>query len=398
MARAAQRLGTAPTTLTSASSPSAPGILSSRRRRPLNAFFISVFLALAAAFTWLMRVDTALNDVPVDFLPTVESGRLADGTPLVARYTGVGAIDDVATILVAALQQTCFLFNWFAVVCVWVVEASRRRNAGKLLSCVTLFSLTYQLVGGGVIVPLYYALYVYTSGGDAYHLQDREVPIGYARAILPSALLGYLAPAVGMYYVPWGDLKTVQYATALWQPFPVFICVLLFTFSFFLSSISPSNAAAAATTTNQKDGDVKHLKIVYLTAGLMAAAAHASTVYMCATSSDPRLSFAYVFLPDKGHWKDSMALGWHYFFQWDFWGVFGASLAWSWLVVYDVQRLLTGSRPTAVQLVQTLLRIALVTLVAGPGTAIVTVWNWREDRLVMIENGGGGTTKKPKAT
>lgn len=232
---------------------------------------------------------------------------------------------------------------------------------------------------------------MYTSGGDAYYSQGREVPIGYARAILPAALLGYLAPTVALYYVPWGDIKTVQYMTALWQPFPVFICVLLLVLSVFLSS-SPSPSAA-----NKKDGDVRYLKIVYLVAGLVAAGVHVHTVYACVTSSDPWLTFSYVFLPNKGLWKGSMALGLHYIFQQDFWGAYGASLFWCWLVVYDVQRLLTG-KPTLVQLVQAVLGIGFVTLVAGPGTAIVTVWNWREDKLVMLENDSKGTSKKSKAT
>lgn len=119
----------------------------SSARRPFNALFLLAFLALAAAFIWLMRVDTVLNDVPVDFLLTVESGRFGNGTPLESRFTGIGVVDDAAKFLVAAflsgtagwdagarLQQVYFLMNWFAVVCVWVVEASRRRNAGKLLS------------------------------------------------------------------------------------------------------------------------------------------------------------------------------------------------------------------------------------------------------------------------
>ncbi|KAI1778166.1 hypothetical protein F4818DRAFT_405086 [Hypoxylon cercidicola] len=385
--------GTAATTPTSAAVSSA--------RRPFNALFLFIFLAFTAAFIWLMRVDTALNDVPVDFLSAVESGRFGNGTPLESRYTGIKPIDDAAKFLVAAflsgtagwdagarMQQAYFLMNWFAVVCVWIIEASRRRNAGKLLSFVTLHSLIYQFVGAGIVAPLYCALYVLTSTGDAYHYQGREVPIGYARALLPSALLGYLAPTVALYYIPWDDIKMVQYMTAFWQPFPLLVCVPLLVFSVFMSS-TPSAA-------NVKDGDVKHLKRVYLVTGLVATVAHVYTIYTCVTSSDPQLSLSYVFLPNKHIWKDNMAVGLHYVFQWDFWGAYGASLVWCWVVVYDVLRLLID-KPSTVQLFQMVLGIGFVTLVAGPGTAIVTVWNWREDRLVMIENGVKGTWKKPKA-
>jgi hypothetical protein len=252
----------------------------------------------------------------------------------------------------------------------------------------TLFSFIYQFVGAAVIAPLYYALYVFTSASDAYHFQGREVPLGYVRSLLPAMVLGYLVPTLAMYYAPWSDIKTVQYLTALWQPFPIFVGILLFIFSLLIPS-SPRKA-------NEKNGDVKHLKRVYLIAGLVSAAAHLSTLYICFTSSDPRLSFSYVFLPIRGAWKESMAHGLHYIFQWDFWGAFAASLFWCWLVVYDALRLLIG-KPSISQRVQMVLGIGLVTLVAGPGTTVVAAWNWREDRLVMIENGVKGTRAKPRA-
>ncbi|KAI0179249.1 hypothetical protein GGR52DRAFT_535478 [Hypoxylon sp. FL1284] len=390
---------------TAASTPTSSAPLSSAasaRRRPFNALFISVFLAIAAVTTWLMRVETQLSGVPVGFMSVVEAGRFADGTPLEARYTGIGVVDGLAQFLVTAflsgtarwdvgvhLQQSYFLVgNWFPVVCVWMVEACRRRNAGRLISRVTLIGLFYQVASVCTTAPLYCVLCVYASAGDAYYRQGRQVPLSYAKALLPATLLGYLVPTAALYYVPWGDVKTVQYMTALWQPFPLFVGAALLIFSFVVP-VSPSEAS-------KKDGDVRYLKRVYLVAGLVSAAVHISTVYTCVTSSDPKLSLSYVLLPDKSIWKDSMASGLHYIFQWDFWGAFAASLLWCWIVVYDVLRLLIG-KPSAIQLVQMVLGIGFVALVAGPGTAMVMVWNWREDRLVMIENGVKGTWKKPKA-
>ncbi|KAL7623235.1 hypothetical protein AAE478_006916 [Parahypoxylon ruwenzoriense] len=373
-------------------------------RRPHNALFLLVFLAGAGVFGWLMRVSPALANVPAGFVSAVEDARFADGTPLETWYTGLAALDGAAKFLVAAFlagparwdagvhaQQSHFLVNWFAVLCVWNVEACRRRNAGRLVSFMALFALLYQTIGVTVIAPLYYALYVQLSAGDAYHSSGREVPLAYARTLLPAAVLGYLVPTVALYYIPWSDIATLQYVTALWQPSPIFVSVLLLCFSFLLP---PSSSSAASS----KNADVKHLKRIYLVAGLVSAAAHISTLYNCLASSsgNPQLSLSYVFLPNKAAWRGSMAAGLHYIFQWDFWGTFTASLFWCWLVVYDVLRILIG-KPSAVQLFQAVLGIGLVALVAGPGAAIVAVWNWREDRLVMIENGVRGTWKKPKA-
>ncbi|KAI0143860.1 hypothetical protein F4776DRAFT_675466 [Hypoxylon sp. NC0597] len=380
---------------TSAPSPSTPA-----SRRPLNALFVLAFLGLSAIFTWLMRVETVLNDVPPNFQSVVESAAFENGTPLETRYTGVKPVDEAAAFLVAAFlagsagwdagvkaQQAYFLMNWFAIVCIWSIEASRRRNAGRLISFVALFALLYQVIGAAVIAPLYYALYAFTSAGDEYYFQGREVPSGYARAVLPATVLGYLVPTVALYYVPWGDIKTVQYLTAFWQLSPLYASALLVLLSFF----TPSSSSSAVA----KNGDVKHLKRVYLVLGLVSAVSHISTLYFCLTSGNPQLSLSYVFLPNRASWKDSMALGLHYIFQIDFFGAFGATLFWCWLVVYDVLRIL--GKPGVGDLVKTVLGLTFSALVTGPGTTIAMVCSWREDRLVMIESGVKGTWKKPKA-
>ncbi|KAI1211658.1 uncharacterized protein F4807DRAFT_418603 [Annulohypoxylon truncatum] len=370
-------------------------------RRPLNAIFVLAFGALAALSTYLMRVDPALHDVPANFLPVVESATLENGAPLVTRYTGVGAVDELAKFLVAAFvagtagwdagvkaQQAYFLMNWFAVVCVWAVESSRRRNVGRLVSFAALFGLLYQIMGAAVIAPVYYAAYVFTSGGDAYNFRDREVPIGYARAILPAAVLGYLVPTVALYYGSW-DIETVQYLTAFWQPSPLYVSALLVLLAFLISPSLNANPTS-------KNGDVKHLKLVYLLAGLVSSASHLSTIYLSLTSDNPQLSLSYIFLPNKALWKDSMALGLHYIFQIDVLGAFGSALFWCWLITYDVLRI--EGRSSASSLIQAVLGIGITTLVAGPGTAIAIVCNWREDRLVMIEKSVERIGRKPKAT
>lgn len=237
---------------------------------------------------------------------------------------------------------------------------------------------------------MYYAAYVSASASDAYYFQGRAVSAGYAQSLLPAVVLGYLVPTALVYYVPWGYTRTVQQLVAFWQPSPIYVSVLLGVFSFLVPSSSSS-----ATTAVAKNADVKHLKRAYLVVGLVTAAAHAATVYTLLTSDDAKLTFGYVFLPDRATWKDSMALGLHYIFQVDFFGAFGATLIWGWVVVYDVLRIL--GKPGAIDFIKTVLGIVFVTVVAGPGTALVMVWNWREDRLVMIESGVKGTWKKPKA-
>ncbi|KAI1657355.1 hypothetical protein F4813DRAFT_361149 [Daldinia decipiens] len=376
--------------------PSKPVVPQSQR--PLNGLFVLAFAGLFVLFTWLMRVETVVSGVPVNFNVVLEEGRFDNGIPVETSYTGINAVDEVAKFLVIAFlegtagwdagvhaQQTYFLLEWFAVVCVWGVEASRRRNAWKAVSFVGFTAFLYQLIGAAVIAPLYYLAYVVASRQDGYYFQGRELSAGHAASLLPALIIGYLIPSVTMCY-PWGDIRTAQYLTAFWQPAPVFASVLVSVFSFLVPT-SPTSVA--------KNGDVKHLKRAYLIVGLVTTVVHVGMLYACLTSDDPRLSLSYVFLPNRTTWKDSMGLGLHYIFQIDFFGSFGSTLFWCWLAVYDVLRIL--GKPTTIDLIKIVLGIVFVTVVAGPGTAIIAVWNWREDRLVMIESGVKGTWKKPKA-
>ncbi|KAI2778369.1 hypothetical protein F4815DRAFT_477456 [Daldinia loculata] len=376
--------------------PSKPAV--PKTRRPFNGLFVLAFAGLSVLFTWLMRTETLLNGVPLNFQVVLEKGRFDNGTPVETRYTGIKVVDEIAKYLVIAFlegtarwdvgvyaQQVYFLLEWFAVVCVWSVEASRRRNAWKPISFVGFTAFIYQLLGAAIIPSLYYLGYVVTSRQDRYYFQGRELSAGHAASLLPAMIIGYLIPTIVTYY-PWGDVKTVQYLTALWQLSPIFASVLVSVFSFLV----PSSPASVA-----KNSDVKHLKRVYLIVGLVTTIAHVGTLYACLTSDDPRLSLSYVFLPNRTTWKDSMGLGLHYIFQIDCLGAFGTTLFWCWLAVYDVLRIL--GKPTTIDLIKTVLGIGFVTIAAGPGTAIIAVWNWREDRLVMIESGVKGTWKKPKA-
>jgi hypothetical protein len=115
--------------------------------RPFHLPIAATFLVLVAASTWRMRVETALNDVPVNFLERVEVAQLEHGTPLRTTYTGVAAIDAVLSYLVVAfvsgplglddgfrLLQIHFLLNFTSAVCLFNVEACRKRNASMAIS------------------------------------------------------------------------------------------------------------------------------------------------------------------------------------------------------------------------------------------------------------------------
>lgn len=116
-------------------------------RRPFNFLFVVSFILLSAAGLYCMRINTALERVPVNFDQIVETGRFENGTPLKRTYTGIEKLDFVLSFLVTAflagpagwddgvrLQQIHFLVSFFSVVCIFNVEACRTRNRRRAIS------------------------------------------------------------------------------------------------------------------------------------------------------------------------------------------------------------------------------------------------------------------------
>jgi hypothetical protein len=108
---------------------------------------VTIFALFSIAGFYFLRVENALNGVPVDFEKVVADGQWADGTPIKQTYTGVAAIDFVFHWLVPAfiagpagfdqgvrLQQIHFLVNFFGILAIWNVEACRLRNRGRIIS------------------------------------------------------------------------------------------------------------------------------------------------------------------------------------------------------------------------------------------------------------------------
>lgn len=116
-------------------------------RRPYNALFVLIFAVASVAAGWLMRVETGIKGIPVDFVEQVQAKVYANGMPMRTRYTGVEAVDSGLLFLVAAfaagplawdegvrVHQLHFLVQFFAVIAVWNIEACRARNSWKLIS------------------------------------------------------------------------------------------------------------------------------------------------------------------------------------------------------------------------------------------------------------------------
>lgn len=274
---------------------------SSSSHRPFNTLITLTFLLISALSLWVMRIDTALNDVPADFLPQVESGYLQPSPVILSsstssseqhqplplhlrkHYTGIAALDEVLAFLVAAfvagpagldpgirLQQVHFLVSFYAIAAVWAVEASRMRHVGRRsVTWTALYALLYQTVGAAVIIPLFCVAHLAASadGGNGGENgrergRGRQMRPGYAVALLPATALGYLVPTLAVYaHGYWGgDLDVTQGLIAFWQPAPLLMEVLLVMFASifalspprYLRRPKPKPRIAAARTTTSR--------------------------------------------------------------------------------------------------------------------------------------------------
>ncbi|KAF8151870.1 hypothetical protein K438DRAFT_1623671 [Mycena galopus ATCC 62051] len=395
-----------------ASEPPSTTTFPPRGRKRIHTLVLSlIFATLSFSGLWFMRIEPALNDVPIRFQAVVETARLEDGTPLKTRYTGIPVVDSVLLWLVAAfsagalglddgvrLQQIHFLVSFFSVVCIFNVEACRKRNARSAISFSASWGFFYQTVAGAAIIPMYCIAYMLTSARPGYLHAGREVPLHYARMLLPCTVLVYLVPTVAVYF-PWNDAFLTQSLVALWQPAPCLVSLCLWVFSrpARVGSSSDRTAATSGRRPEKNTGatsDVEHLNRVYLVSFVVSTLTHIGIMLVCLTSSNPHHSLSYVFLPDKQAWKASTTLGLHWIFQWDWWGISVSLMLWCCVVVCDVRRDLdhTG-RMGLGDPVRVFVVVSLMSVVLGPGSALAAVWWWRENKMVLLENRFEGRNK-----
>ena len=253
------------------------------------------------------------------------------------------------------------------------------------------WTLLYQSVGGAIITSLFYLAFVIGTKSDGYFQSGREVPLKYAKTILPSVLLLYLVPTVAM-YLPWNNAELTQNLTAFWQPAPLLVNILLLALSAIVGNTPPSSIKTSEVKpTSTRGADIKHLNRIYLSVFLVTAITHISTLFICLTSANPKLSFKYIFVPDRQTWMSTTTLGLHYIFQWDFWGIFLSSLIWCWMSVLDIQRIM-GCQSFLAGL-KSFVIMSLGSVLIGPGAVMAIVWWWREAKLEEIEQ----MLSKPKS-
>ncbi|KAK5662488.1 hypothetical protein OQA88_8400 [Cercophora sp. LCS_1] len=361
--------------------------------RPYTALLALTFGILAAAATWKMRIQPATEKLAAGLGEGVwERQAHVNGAPLRMVYTGFPPADSILAFLVAAfmpgiagwderflIQQTYFLPQFFSVISVLAVEAHRRRNDRRILGFTNAFALIYQMIGGAIIVPLWFILYVLASSRSDYHLpSNRQVRPSEARALLPALVVGYVVPTVLMYY-PWQDrtdIPRLEVLNAIWQVSPLVPNLLVRLFA---------SRDDTAPSVEQRKSAHKYVLSVHVVSGLFCAASHAWFVYSVLTSMNPNVSFASVLIPGGvSDAKADDASGLLWIFQWDLWGIFVSGLLWSFVGGVDVLRV-EGAALSAGRVLKWTFWIGALSFIAGPGAAISAAWYWIESSMFGLE-------------
>jgi hypothetical protein len=235
----------------------------------------------------------------------------------------------------------------------------------------TGWAFLYQNIGNAFIFPIWNLFFYHASFNNAYYSSGRAVKSAHARTILPSILVLYTIPTVATFC--WKNPDTLQNIIAYWQIAPLAVNIP----HWCISLLSSSSAYESKTA------DLPELKKLYRWIGMTCIAAHVFTVVTILKSDD--VSFSSVFLPNLNTWKNSMDDGLLYIFQADWIFTYITIIFSSAVVFYDVQRLLYGITSLKQWLTGSVYFI-VATLIGGPGCALLAVWQWREEKLALIED------------
>jgi hypothetical protein len=181
-----------------------------------------------------------------------------------------------------------------------------------------------QSAGIGIFMPLYYAVYTFSSRAQSYWCPlSRRIPLHYAKALLPAVLVGYIVPTLLMFF-PWDSPALVQIFEAIWQQSPMLVMPLTMIFGAMYKARSPIQSTTITPQADEEPADLKYLKRVYIVTGVLGVLHHFYVVIKIAISTDPSFTLSSVFIGDYMPEPKELGDGLHSMFLADFWGLFVA--------------------------------------------------------------------------
>lgn len=241
------------------------------------------------------------------------------------------------------------------------------------LYSISLWTLFYTAIGGAVGLPIWFLAFLRHSAQiDTYGPLPTQLPLPYAKALLPAHLLGYLWSAVTVLY-PFEDprLAKKQLYIAIWLTSTFTVNLLLAIFTKFFQLISNEEVRRSSSD------DTVYVKTLYALWFFPSAVAHMVLLY---TSTHAHWTLSDVFLPKPDLMKGSLSEMVYYIFVLDFAVMFIVALWTAFLVIVDLQ--IMGRSSLSRITVATVM--ILSTYLIGPAATILAAWWWREDMIRLV--------------
>lgn len=238
-----------------------------------------------------------------------------------------------------------------------------------------MFGVAYQLLGIGLVAPVYYLLCVFTIRNDRL---AGTIPSAVTLAITPATLLGYVLPTILM-FLPVSRTEIQQNFVALWQPTPIICAVLTVAFS----AIIRRATSGAAAPEPEKKASVTLSYPVYHLLFTTLALFHVTILTFIWCEPDLSINEMLADLPgpfstwDLGDARSALFI----FLRYDMLLYCAALLMY---LIYTIWTLQGLGYATRRQAGIASLAVLAGQILVGPGATYAGVWYWRE----VLINGG----------
>ncbi|KAL1852238.1 hypothetical protein Plec18167_006052 [Paecilomyces lecythidis] len=323
--------------------------------------------------------------------------------PLRTIYSGVEAIDNMLTILGAffwtvfdgsnpslTLQAINFSGSFGAAWVLVVVESWRKANSWSIISFSSIDGALAQLATYAFATPLYFSFQSWLSPiVEAPSAQAIAVPPVVLNAIPLVFLIAYQVPSLSM-ILPTPDILSYdlkQVAVAAWQPWPIYVSILLTAIYVVLSPFTSKEKANSPVVLRRA------FRRVYFFAFSLASISYVASVAVSVAATILPVLFTEKYAKALHHsavfgltfpWKSStlrvqsVTEGVHIFLQWDW--VIGSVgvLLWAISMYVSAHKKVLGR----VGWVSLGLKLVNLALLAGPVAAAVELI-WERDELLL---------------
>ncbi|OCK81047.1 hypothetical protein K432DRAFT_425251 [Lepidopterella palustris CBS 459.81] len=337
-------------------------------------------LLIAFAFN-RMDAEEAIKEVD----EVIHSGILTwsgGSLPIYDSFFGIQWLDNLwrpVTVIFAAWnleidpvmwwQMLTFVTDFGLIYSIMLIESTRTANRLTLARVATLVGLAAQLIGVGVVGPVYFFLHYVTS--QIFNFEDpdqRLTNLAYTRTVFPVMVLSFYIPHFMSHFHP--SFAARHDWDWIWQMFPVWCALIQWILAY---TVMPNTAQNGRMNEPKRD-----LQIIRFTIGpsiILSAVTWLGVLTMSPFSV--RTIFLPHFTAPQHGWMDIV----RNFGQYDHLFCMGSAMLWLLYLFGDLKRAGMVQRSW----MSILVAAAAATAVMGPGAAVGLGWFWRENVLAGME-------------